>query len=166
MNLPDEDKDRSGLMAAIFGCSLAALVAVGTAVAMVRSADLPMARIGDIVAFNQPMPANSGAEVVVVRVADDDTAQASRCVLDPAVLTGAGGSLVVEEQDWQGGRSYRVHWAGDRTATGAENCGASADLAINENDLTTLAIAAGGYGVINKTIALGYPVGSAAMALN
>ena len=163
MNLPHEDKDRSGLMAAIFGCSLAALVAVGTAVAMVRSADIPMARIGDIVAFNQPMPANSGAEVVVVRVADD---QPTRCVLDPAVLAGAGGSLVVEEQDWRDGRTYRVHWAGDRTASGAGNCGASADLAINESDLNTLAIAAGGYGVTNKTIALSYPVGSAAMALN
>ena len=163
MQLPGEDKDRSGLMAAIFGCSLAALVAVGTALAMVRTADQPTARIGDIVAFNQPMPANSGAEVVVLRLED---AQPTRCVLDPAVLTGAGGSLVVEEQDWQDGRSYRVHWAGDRTAAGAENCGAAADLSINESDLNNLAIAAGGYGVTNKTIALGYPVGSAAMALN
>ena len=155
----DHEDPRAGVMAAITGGCLALLLAAGTALAVLRSAELPLAHVGDIVAFNQPGP-RSGQDVTAERIAGGD------CVLDPATLASSGGSLVVEGQFWQQGRTYRVHWAGAHTASGAGDCGASADLAINEMDLTSLAIVAGGYGVQDKTIALAYPGGATSMALN
>jgi hypothetical protein len=160
----DQDQG-SGTAAVLIGCALAAFMAVGTALVMLHSVDMPMAGIGDIVAFNRPGNMNTARDTMAVHSASAERGKAG-CVLDPQVLAQLGGSLVVEGREEGASRTYRVHWAGPRTADGVGDCGTQADLLVGETDLTNLAIVAGGYGIERKTLALSYPAGGVAMGVN
>ena len=162
MNAGNEGSD--SIFGVLVGCGVAATMAIAIAVTLIRHVDVPQARVGDIVAFNRPgggVPIN---DVVVLR--SSKNGKAASCVLDPQVLASNGGSLVVEHQEAQNGGLYKVHWAGPRTAVGPSDCGPSADLVVNENDLTNLAIIAGGFGIENKTLALGFPASGMRYAYN
>ena len=65
--------------------------------------------------------------------------------LDLNVLQRSGGSLVVESQMIEAKGSFKVHWAGQRTAADSGNCGSNADLILSKRELRVLASAAGGY---------------------
>jgi hypothetical protein len=59
----------------------------------------------------------------------------------------SGGSLVVETAQFKPGLLFRVHWAGKRTSSDRDDCGRSADLLLNGNQISALIFAAGGTGV-------------------
>ncbi len=61
-------------------------------------------------------------------------------------LRQSGGSLIVEGQVSEAVERYEVHWAGQRTAADTGNCGKSADLILDGQQLDILATGAGGYG--------------------
>ena len=66
-----------------------------------------------------------------------------------------GGSVIVESRDPRPSFGYRVHWAGTHSSTDGADCGASADLLVNLDDIELLATAAGGYGATaSKHVAL------------
>ena len=66
-----------------------------------------------------------------------------------------GGSMIVESRDPRPSFGYRVHWAGTHSSTDGADCGASADLLVNLDDIELLATAAGGYGATaSKHVAL------------
>ena len=58
-----------------------------------------------------------------------------------------GGSVIIEAREPRADFGYRVHWAGPRSSNDGTNCGSSADLLMNLEDIEVLAMAAGGYGV-------------------
>jgi hypothetical protein len=76
----------------------------------------------------------------------------AKCSLDPNVMSGNGGSLVVEGVEDKPSLQYRVHWAGSATAKTTGDCGESANLLLSRTDLQRLANAAGGFGVGDKGI--------------
>jgi hypothetical protein len=55
--------------------------------------------------------------------------------------------MVVETSQFEPNRIFRVHWAGVRTSKDHGDCGRSADLLLNSNQLAILIFAAGGTGV-------------------
>ncbi len=67
-----------------------------------------------------------------------------RCLLQPAVMATAPGSLIVEARSADG-RSFRVHWAGGPTSDRAHDCGNGADLTIGLPAMQTL-LNANGFG--------------------
>jgi hypothetical protein len=104
--------------------------------------------IGDIVSFT-PHPDQStpdAARLIVHRT------NRSGCILDVTVLHRVGGSLMVERQTDSALGSYNVHWAGERTSNDNGNCGTSADLLLDSQELDTLAFSAGGYGAVQKRL--------------
>jgi hypothetical protein len=102
-------------------------------------------QVGDIIAF-EPDPASMAANPLIPagRIAVHRPGQYG-CILDLDTLRRDGGSLVAEARLASEGHSFRLHWAGIRTAPGSGDCGKSADLIINPDDLSRLAIAAGGF---------------------
>ncbi len=70
----------------------------------------------------------------------------SPCVLDIPTIRGSGGSLIVTERQLSDRLTIRLHWVGRQSATGADDCGPSADLLLSKRDATALLHAAGGYG--------------------
>ncbi|HEY7578666.1 MAG TPA: hypothetical protein VH855_13815 [Acetobacteraceae bacterium] len=104
-------------------------------------------KVGDIVAFD---PMERMAQDVHTRVAaipaDDKPGVA--CVLDVRVMHTGGGSMVVEQREPRPVFGYRVHWSGEHSSNDGADCGGSADLLVNPEDIETLAMAAGGYGVL------------------
>lgn len=69
------------------------------------------------------------------------------CTLDVQTIQRSGGSLVVETSEYSPSRIFRVHWAGVRTSGNHDDCGSSADLLLNSNQIFALIFAAGGKGV-------------------
>ena len=69
------------------------------------------------------------------------------CVLDVRTIHANGGSVIIEAREPRADFGYRVHWAGARSSDDGANCGSTADLLMNLEDIEVLAMAAGGYGV-------------------
>ncbi len=112
---------------------------------LLRLADRRAAQAGDIIAFPATrVPSVSTAPFAARRaiVADSMT-----CVLDVQTMQKSGGSLVVEASRFDPGRIFRVHWVGVRTSSDRDDCGSSADLLLNSNQISALIFAAGGTGV-------------------
>ena len=112
---------------------------------LLRFADERAAQTGDIIAFPATRtPSISTASFVARRaiVADGMT-----CILDVQTMQKSGGSSVVETSQFEPGRIFRVHWAGVRTSPDQDDCGRSADLLLNSNQISALIFAAGGTGV-------------------
>ncbi|HVY13764.1 MAG TPA: hypothetical protein VHB27_00950 [Rhodopila sp.] len=100
--------------------------------------------VGDIITF-EPDP---GA-ITTVSTLPSGRIAAHRpdqygCILDLDTLRRFGGSLVTEARLASEGQSYRLHWAGERTAPDSGDCGSSADLILSRRDLNRLAAAGGG----------------------
>jgi len=135
----DGRQRRSGdtVRAVVLGCLIAIILA--GSVAMVSAAQrLDIApKVGDILVFK---PGNSSNDWEFTVGKDPDFS----CTLVPAVM--GGGSLVVEERV-PATQTYRVHWAGQRTSEGATDCGHSADLVVQREQLQLLSNFVGGPGV-------------------
>ena len=127
---------RAGLLALLLGSGAAALAAA-------RSVDLAP-RVGDIAVFRAGRHFQADWKIDVTRAADG-----ASCALEPDLMMRDGGSLVVEQRTTHAD-TYRVHWAGQHTAAGKDDCGAAADLTLDREDLQILINAAGGPGVEPK----------------
>ena len=141
------DENDAGRWTALLGLALLLMVAAGLFGAILTEVDAMRPTPGDIVSFaqGQPVPPSFNAALTARR------AEGGSCTLDPAVMAAGGGSLVVEST--QGSRTVLVHWAGARSAA-IGDCGRSARLLLPADGLDALAAAAGGYGVVHKTLAL------------
>jgi hypothetical protein len=101
--------------------------------------------VGDIIAFEpDPGPMPTGAVMPSGHIAVHRPNQFG-CILDLDTLRHFGGSLVAEARLASEGKSYRMHWAGERTAPNSADCGPNADLIVERSDVSRLAAAAGGY---------------------
>jgi hypothetical protein len=120
------------------GCMLLTLSAVNAIAAMTHMHP----DIGDIVSFtaSTEQTVGDGTRLIVHRT------DQFGCILDLSSLRRSGGSLVVESQINETAGSFRVHWAWERTSADNANCGAQADLILDEQELNKLAFSAGGYG--------------------
>jgi hypothetical protein len=109
-------------------------------------------KVGDMVVFRAGSEDPDGWQVTVPATVLTPMAQpAGACRLDPNVIATNGGSLVVEARQDAPALSYRLRWAGQRTAA-TDDCGTEASLQVDRTDLQRLANAAGGFGVGNKGI--------------
>ncbi len=127
----------------LMGAALVA-VAITFVVGAANSAKIRV-QVGDIIAF-EPDPATiaNNPFIPAGRIAVHRPGQYG-CILDLETLRHDGGSLVAEARLASEGHSFRLHWAGTRTAADSGDCGANADLIIDPDDLSRLAIAAGGF---------------------
>jgi hypothetical protein len=107
-------------------------------------------QVGDLVAFD---PAHRAPFSSAARLTANRPRQTS-CVLDVATMQRSGGSLVVERRGIAPDRLYRAHWSGPRTSEDVDDCGTQADLVLSQNDIDTLATAAGGFGVDHISVLL------------
>lgn len=148
----EERQSPTGFILTSLVVGLAAMVGV---MALGALPSTPAARVGDIIAFNRPVYTQDLARIEATRL--DRTGGV--CVLDPTIMGHAGGSLVIESRLPGKPARFVVDWAGPRTAQGPMNCGNSARLSLPDNDLTTLAMAAGGFGISDKSIPLSAPAG-------
>jgi hypothetical protein len=142
---PPADQSSAQVAARALGVAILFMVMTGvvTALAM-RFAD-PAPHVGDIVHFD-PSKESPAAVALPAMAAMDGQ---HRCMLNPETIATQGGSFVVERLETAAGQSEPVvvaHWAGKRTAPGADNCGASAELTMPVSSMRILAAAAGGYG--------------------
>nr|WP_294503810.1 hypothetical protein [uncultured Rhodopila sp.] len=134
-------KAQRGRSAVVF--TSAAVISAACMAALLSALGPPTPQVGDIVVF---APAASRGEDNNLRIAVHRPGQPG-CVLDLDTIRQTGGSLVVEARLWRPIPGFRLHWAGERTATESDDCGANADLLVSKSDLGSLAIAAGGYGI-------------------
>jgi hypothetical protein len=151
------DDKSAGLIHAALLAVVVALVGVAGAVKIAQSASELGPAVGDIVQFDPKgyIPLDVRTRIAATR------ADASACTLDLDTIHRAGGSLIVEQRlPADDARLYRVHWAGQRSASGAADCGANADLTLDDANLDMLAMAAGGWGVGHKHVAAGDVWGS------
>lgn len=114
---------------------------------LVMNLDALSPKVGDMVVFR---PDRRDQDVWQLKVAAYPPIANGRdsCILDPAVMTRQGGSLVVEARnDTSSEAGYRLRWAGAHTANGVGDCAGVADLAVSRTDLQKLANATGGFGV-------------------
>jgi hypothetical protein len=125
------------------GCMLTFLIVIN-GFASAASAE---PHTGDFISFSASAePAVDGTEVTVRR--DDQTT----CTLDVGTIRHFGGSLVIESEVDKAANTFRVHWAGQHTATDISDCGGDADLMVDTQDLDVLALSAGGYGIESKRL--------------
>jgi hypothetical protein len=110
-------------------------------------------KVGDMVVFRAgSQDADAWQMTVPATVVSPLGEPTGVCTLDPNVMATAGGSLVVEARQDAPALTYRVRWAGQRTAAAVSNCGTEASLTVDRTDLQRLANAAGGFGVGNKGV--------------
>jgi len=100
--------------------------------------------VGDIVSFAQVRPGFSPrVAFTVTRLGP--AGESTACRVDSRVMRRTGGSLVVEAIGPHG--AYVAQWVGGATSAGARDCGESAALRLNAQDIAALATSAGGFGV-------------------
>jgi hypothetical protein len=150
---PNRDpREPTSLSGSAWGPALAAaalIVAIGgmtTWLALKFDALRP--RVGDMIVF---VPSAGDGDSWQLQVATTAVTgrdwNAGPCVFDPNEMSAAGGSMVIEAREEVSPPRFRLHWAGQHTAKGAGDCGASAELTLDRYDLQRLANAAGGFGV-------------------
>jgi hypothetical protein len=103
-------------------------------------------KVGDIVAFD-PLDGMSRDMHARIAAIPADNSPGVACVLDVHAMHANGGSVIIEAREPRSTFAYRVHWSGERSSNDGADCGGSADLMVNIEDVETLAMAAGGYGV-------------------
>jgi hypothetical protein len=142
--------DDASLGTVILSLVAGALLTVTTGLAALAGLEQYGPAVGSIIVFR---PDNSATErwsvyakaIEPSRVGLPESGVAKRCVLSPAVMSGRGGSLVIEARRLDRPPIYRVHWTGDHTDSGPGDCGRSVDLVLERTDLMRLANVAGGF---------------------
>jgi len=127
-----------GLPSGLFAGTL--VLAAGIVATLLPNLTRAAPKVGDIVVFS---PADDRGASDAARIAVRRTGLPG-CVLDLDAIRRTGGSLVVEARLTRPIPAFRLHWAGLRTSVASDDCGNSADMIIEETDLTNLAFAAGG----------------------
>lgn len=104
-------------------------------------------RVGDVVSFT----ADPGTATDLYGLLDVVRTDLSPCRLDMTTMRRLGGSVIVEERQPGPPRIYRVHWSGTHSSRDLD-CGASADLLLQDAAIETLAVAAGGFRVEHRRL--------------
>jgi hypothetical protein len=135
------------------GTILLGLAAIGLAgmvgtISLIHQVGELGVKVGDFVVFDPREPMSSDMNARVVATYATETPGAT-CVLDVRTMHANGGSLIIESRQPQpqGAPRLLAHWAGPRSGDGVSDCGRSADLLIRQDDIETLAMSAGGYGI-------------------
>ncbi len=136
----------SGVSSVILGVVVLGLVGTVGTIGLLRQIDDFGPKVGDIVSFDPQATLSRDMQAKIAATRVDERTEAA-CVLDVATMHAGGGSVVIEARQLQTSSGYRVHWAGAHSSDDPANCGASADLLLNQEDIEILALAAGGYGV-------------------
>ena len=108
------------------------LLSGASAVSAWREASAP--HVGDMIAFHPSGWTNAGKRLTVL------TQAGKACLLELGTLRRSGGSFIIEGPASDGG--FVVHWAGPRTSRGKDDCGASADVILDAQQLELLSVAA------------------------
>ena len=144
----NDDKSH-GLITAALLAVVVALAGLAGAVKIAQSAVNFGPAVGDIITFDPgtSLPRDLHTQITVARTGQDE------CVLDLEAMHRNGGSLIVEQRNPAAASHYWVHWAGRRSSDGPQDCGTTADLALDDSNLDLLAMAAGGWGATHKHLA-------------
>ena len=147
----NDDKSNTVQSALLSVAAIALAGAVGM-ISLVREVGDLRPKVGDIVSFDplEQFSRDMKAQIAAIPANGEPTVA---CMLDVRAMHAGGGSVVIEAREPEVPRAYRVHWAGARTSYGGTDCGTSADLLLDQEDLSILAMAAGGYGVSAKKLA-------------
>jgi hypothetical protein len=140
--VPTNGDKSNELHALLAGMGLVCLVIMMLIVGVMHLADEMGPRIGDIISFD---PARTRSIDTATKITVFPAGASASCVLDLQVMWTFGGSLVIAATQLGPNPSFRAHWAGTRTSDGATNCGASADLQLNQADIVALKLAARNY---------------------
>ncbi len=140
------------LTTVILGLVVGALLTITTGLWCMRQLEEFGPSVGGIIVFKPDTIASERWVVNAVRLEDGFFARprndhARRCVLSPAVMAKASGSLVIEARRMSRPPAFHVHWAGGHTENGAGDCGSAADLLLERIDVMRLANVAGGFSV-------------------
>lgn len=114
------------------GICITVALSGASAVSAWREASAP--HVGDMIAFHPSGSTTVGKRLTVL------TKAGTTCALEIGTLQGSGGSFIIE-RPVPGGR-FLVHWAGQRTARSQADCGSSADVMLNAQQLDMLGVAA------------------------
>jgi hypothetical protein len=140
------DSNSSGLGSVLLGIAAIALAGMVGTIGLIHQVGELGPKVGDIVAFDplDSISRDMHARLPAMSVGDQ---AGVACVLDVRTMHANGGSVIIEAREPRTSFGYRVHWAGARSSNDGADCGASADLLVNLEDVEVLAMAAGGYGV-------------------
>ena len=138
------DSKVSGIGTVLLGVAAIALAGMVGTIGLIREVGALGPKVGDIVAFDPQDAMSRDIRPHVMAVPVDQIGIA--CELDVQAMHQGGGSLIIESRRLEPGGGIRIHWAGARTATDGTNCGSSADLVVEQDDIQILALAAGGFG--------------------
>jgi hypothetical protein len=140
---PNESK-ASGIGTVLLGVTAIALAGMVGTIGLIRQVETLGPKVGDIIAFDPQDPMSRDMKPHVMAVPANHVGIA--CELDVQAMHQAGGSVIIESRALETRGSIRIHWSGVRTATDGTNCGSSADLVVDQDDIEILALAAGGFG--------------------
>ncbi len=139
------DSNSSGAGTVLLGIVAVALAGMVGTMGLINQVGEFGPKVGDIVAFEPLDPISSDMRARLPAMLASGRSGVA-CVLDVRAMHANGGSMVIESREPGTNFSYRVHWAGPRSSNDSTDCGASADLLLNLEDVEVLAMAAGGYG--------------------
>jgi hypothetical protein len=122
---------------------LIGLIVGGLAVGLASASGRTLPAVGDIIVFK---PGEASPDDRDLRIAVYRPGQYG-CVLSLGTLQRTGGSLIVEARLAHPALAFRLHWAGARTSTDGGDCGGSADMIVQPEDLESLVREADGYGI-------------------
>jgi hypothetical protein len=136
----------SGIGTVVLGILAIGLAGMAGTIGLIHSIGEFGPGVGDIVSFDplDPMSRNVHTRLTAIPA---DGQPGVACVLDIRAMHAAGGSLVIEQRQPGTEFGYRVHWVGGASSGDPADCASPADLLVNLEDIETLAMAAGGYGV-------------------
>ena len=140
------DTRSGGAGTVLLGTAAVALAGMVGTIGLIRQVGELGPKVGDIVTFD-PMDQMSRDVRARIAAIPADATPGVACALDVRVMQANGGSVIVEARQPTAGFGYRIHWSGEHSSNDAADCGTTADLLVNLDDLETLALAAGGFGV-------------------
>ncbi|HME23221.1 MAG TPA: hypothetical protein VKI44_18135 [Acetobacteraceae bacterium] len=140
------DSKTSGAVSVLLSIVAIGLAGMAGTIGLIHQIGERGPKVGDIVAFDPLDPISREMHARLPAMSADNRPGVT-CVLDVRTMHANGGSMIIEAREPRPGFGYRVHWAGARSSNDNTDCGSSADLLVNLDDIEVLAMAAGGYGV-------------------
>src|SRR5271166_3954447 len=144
--MPTNHSNSVGAGSVLLGIAAIALAGMVGTMGLIHQIGELGPKVGDIVAFDPLDPSSRDMHARLPAMSADNRPGIA-CVLDVRAMHANGGSMIIEALEPRTGFRYRVHWAGARSSDDSADCGSSADLLVNLDDIEVMAIAAGGYGV-------------------
>ena len=140
------DSKSSGLGTVLLSVVAIALAGMAGTLGLIRQVGEFGPKVGDIVVFDPLAPMSRDMNASLPAMSANGQPGVA-CVMDVRTIHANGGSVIIEAREPRADFGYRVHWAGARSSGDGSNCGSTADLLMNVEDIEVLAMAAGGYGV-------------------